>query len=115
MRVLHVGDCSIPEMEMVELMQAVDSHGNIEVFCGVPIKKLSSITELDISGKCLGAEGAFVLASYMMKGGCMQSIDISNNSLRTEGAEYIAWALRTTRSDTAMCFVQLRVTSSELF
>jgi hypothetical protein len=95
MRVLHVGDCSIPDTEMFELVQAVLDHGKIEVLCGVPIELDNSVIELDISGKCKGAEGALVLLRHMEEGrACsLESIDVSNSSLRSQGAELILSAL----------------------
>jgi Ran GTPase-activating protein (RanGAP) involved in mRNA processing and transport len=68
LRSLHVG-CNLitkgPYMKL--LMDVVESHGKIEVFCGVPIAQLKadSITEVDVSLQSLGSEGALVLQKYL--------------------------------------------------
>ena len=48
-------------------MKSIIAMNKFDVLCAVPVKemKANSITELDLSGKSLGTEGALVLATYM--------------------------------------------------
>ena len=76
---LHVGQNSIPE----EQMKAIIKMDKFDVLCAVPVKELKadSLKELDLSGQCLGAEGALVLSTCLHDNGALASLDISNNEL----------------------------------
>ena len=60
---LHLGCNNIPE----EQMKTIIAMDKFDVLCAVPVKELkaNSITELDLSGESLGAEGAIVLFTYI--------------------------------------------------
>jgi hypothetical protein len=60
---LHIGQNEIPE----EQMRAIIAMNKFDVLCAVPVKELkaNSITELDLSGKSLGIEGALVLSTHL--------------------------------------------------
>ena len=87
---LHVGHNSIPE----EQMKSIIAMNKFDVLCAVPVKemKANSITELDLSGKSLGAEGALVLATYM-EDNPMSILNVSKNDLGPEGAKTLAPAM----------------------
>ena len=87
---LHVGHNSIPE----EQMKSIIAMNKFDVLCAVPVKeiKANSITELDLSGKSLGAEGAPVLATYM-EDNPMSILNVSKNDLGPEGAKTLAPAM----------------------
>ena len=88
---LHVGHNSIPE----EQMKSIIAMNKFDVLCAVPVKELkaNSITELDLSGKSLGTEGALVLATYMEDNGTLVNLNISNNSVGPEGAQALVPAM----------------------
>ena len=51
-------------------------------------------TELDLSGKGLGAGCAVLVANEVKNNGALTSLDVSKNKLRAEGAKYIAEAVK---------------------
>jgi hypothetical protein len=61
---LHVGRNKIPEKEMGEIMAIAMRMDSMKILCGVPFKD-KTLTELDVSGKKLGTEGALVVAEYL--------------------------------------------------
>ena len=87
---LHVGQNSIPE----EQMKSIIAMDKFDVLCAVPVKemKANSITELDLSGKSLGVEGALVLATYM-EDNPVSILNVSKNDLGPEGAKTLAPAM----------------------
>ena len=88
---LHVGQNSIPE----EQMRAIIEMDKFDVLCAVPVKELKadSLKELDLSGQCLGAEGALVLSTCLHDNGALASLNLANNKLGPEGAKHLATAL----------------------
>ena len=77
---LHVGGNDIPEKAMREIMTIAAGKENMKVLCEVPFKD-KTITELDVSGKDLGIEGALVVAEYLDGNGALLVLDISQNDL----------------------------------
>jgi hypothetical protein len=77
---LHVGMNSIPEKEMKEIITTTMRKDSMKILCEVPIKD-KTLTELDISGKNLGIEGAFVVAEYLRDNEVLTRLDISKNTL----------------------------------
>jgi hypothetical protein len=88
---LHVGMNHIPEKEMTEIIVLAMGKESMKLLCEVPIKD-KSLTELDVSSKSLGAEGALVVAEYLRDNGAMTSLDVSGNGIggyfRIPGNEY---------------------------
>jgi hypothetical protein len=89
---LHVGSNGIPEIEMCEIMAIAMSKESMQILCEVPFKD-KTITELDLSGKNLGTEGALVVADYFDGNGAMTSLNLAWNKLGVEGAQIIAACL----------------------
>jgi hypothetical protein len=87
---LHVGRNGI----LKEQMRAIIDMDKFDVLCAVPVRELkaNSITELDLSGKSLGTEGALVLSAYL-KDSVLSKLDLSGNELRSEGLSVIAEVL----------------------
>ena len=85
---LHVGQNQIP----VEQMKCIIAMDKFDVLCAVPVKemKANSITELDLSAKSLGPEGALVLSTYLEDNGAMSILDVSKNNFDPEGAKALA-------------------------
>jgi Ran GTPase-activating protein (RanGAP) involved in mRNA processing and transport len=81
---LHVGMNSIPEKEMKEIITITIRKDSMKILCEVPIKD-KTLTELDISGKNLGMEGALVVAEYLRDNGALLILNMSKN--RMKGAE----------------------------
>ncbi len=77
---LHIGSNGIPADKMHEIMAMCHSKPSMKVLCGVPFKD-KTITELDVSGKNLGVEGAVVVSNYIENNGAMTSLNVSNNNL----------------------------------
>jgi hypothetical protein len=65
---------SIPEKEMKEIIAIAMSNASMKVLCEVPIKE-KTLTELDVSSKKLGADGAIVVAACMRDSGALQCTD----------------------------------------
>ena len=77
---------------MKEIIAICESKPTMKVLCEVPFKD-KTITELNLSGKNLGTEGALVVSYYLEDNGAMTSLDVSNNNLGPTGAKHIAVAL----------------------
>jgi Ran GTPase-activating protein (RanGAP) involved in mRNA processing and transport len=90
---LHVGSNGIPEREMRKIMAIAMSKESMKILCEVPFKN-KTITELDVSGKNLGAEGALVIAEYLDGNGAMSKLDISNNAMNASGCKMICEAIQ---------------------
>jgi Ran GTPase-activating protein (RanGAP) involved in mRNA processing and transport len=77
---LHVGKNSIPEKEMREIMAIAMRMDSMKILCEVPFKD-KNLTELDISRKDLGTEGALVVAEHLDGNRALTFLDLSSNSL----------------------------------
>ena len=75
---LHVGMNAIPEKEMKEIIDIAMSKDSMKLLCEVPIKD-KTLTELDVSGKSLGTEGALVVAEYLRDNGAMSKFTFSGD------------------------------------
>jgi hypothetical protein len=89
---LHVGKNNIPEKEMREIMDIAMRMDSVKILCEVPFKD-KTLTELDVSGKDLGMEGALVVAEYLDGNRAMTSLNLASNKLDVEGAKIIAVCL----------------------
>ena len=89
---LHVGNNSIPEKEMREIMAIAMRMDNMKILCEVPFKD-KTLIELDVSEKDLGTEGALVVAGYLDGNRAMASLSLASNGLGVEGAKIIAAVL----------------------
>jgi hypothetical protein len=76
---LHIGRNTIPKKEMREIMAIAMRMDNMKILCEIPFKD-KSLTELDVSGKNLGADGAHVVTEYLDGNGAMTSLSLSNNN-----------------------------------
>jgi Ran GTPase-activating protein (RanGAP) involved in mRNA processing and transport len=65
---------------------------SMKILCEVAVKD-KTLTELDVSGKCLGAEGALVVAEYLDGNRALTRFDVSGNSLCAAGAKALATSL----------------------
>jgi Ran GTPase-activating protein (RanGAP) involved in mRNA processing and transport len=92
LRSLHVGNNTIPEKELREIMGIVMHMDSMKILCEVPFKD-KTLTELDVSGKNLGTEGALVVAEYLDGNGAMTSLNLASNGLGFEGAKIVAAVL----------------------
>ena len=91
---LHVGMNAIPEKEMKEIIVIAMSKDSMKLLCEVPIKD-KALTELDVSGKSLGTEGALVVAEYLRDNGALSSLSLkSNGLLNKESGEALAGVLK---------------------
>jgi hypothetical protein len=79
---LHVGMNSIPQKEMKEIITIAMCMDSMKILCDVPIKD-RALTELDVSGKNLGMEGALVVAEYLRDNGALTSLNLASNGLGT--------------------------------
>jgi hypothetical protein len=66
---------------------------SMKILCEIPFKD-KTITELDVSGKNLGTEGALVVAEYLDGNGAMTSLNLASNGLYAEGTKLLAAALK---------------------
>jgi hypothetical protein len=79
---LHVGMNYIPEKEMKEIITIAMRKDSMKILCEVPIKD-KTLTELDISGKNLGMEGALVVAEYLRNNGAMLKLTFGEKQAGT--------------------------------
>jgi hypothetical protein len=77
---LHVGKNGILEKEMREIMTIAMRMDSMKILCEVPFKD-KTLTELDVSGKNLGTEGALVVAEYLDGNGAMMRLNLSDNCI----------------------------------
>jgi Ran GTPase-activating protein (RanGAP) involved in mRNA processing and transport len=63
---LHIGQNMLSGTREWQ-MRAIIAMDKFDILCAVPVKELkaNSITELDLSGKFIGTEGALVLSTYL--------------------------------------------------
>ena len=90
---LHIGANSIPVDKMKEIIAMCASKPTMKVLCEIPFKD-KTITELDVSGKNLGTEGALVVSYYLENNGALTSLNLASNDLNAEGAEHVAEAIK---------------------
>jgi Leucine-rich repeat (LRR) protein len=90
---LHVGQNNIPKKEMKEIMAIAMRMDSMKTLCEVPFKD-KTLTKLDVSGKNLGMEGAFVVAEYLDGNRAMTSLNLSSNAIGSEGAVHVAEAIK---------------------
>jgi hypothetical protein len=83
---LHVGQNHIPAKEMGKIMTIAMRMDNMKILCEVPIKD-KTLTELDVSGKNLGTEGALVVAGYLDGNGAISSVNLLKNDIGPDQAE----------------------------
>jgi hypothetical protein len=72
---LHVGQNNILAEEMRKTMAVTIHMDNMKILCEVPFKD-KTLTELDVSGKQLGMEGALVVAGYLDSNGALLKISL---------------------------------------
>jgi Ran GTPase-activating protein (RanGAP) involved in mRNA processing and transport len=101
---LHVGKNRIPEKEVRQIMVIAMRMDSMKILCEIPFKD-KTLTELDVSGKDLGMEGALVVTEYLDGNGALTSLNLSSNSLRTEGAKIVAEAIKVTSPNYAIAAV----------
>jgi hypothetical protein len=77
---LHVGKNNIPEKKMREIMAIAMRMDSMKILCEVPFKD-KTLTELDVSGKNLGTEGALVVADYLDGNGALSMLDARKNGI----------------------------------
>jgi Ran GTPase-activating protein (RanGAP) involved in mRNA processing and transport len=82
---LHVGNNDIPEKEMRQIMAIAMHMGSMKILCEIPFKD-KTLTELDVSGKNLGSEGALVVAEYLDDNRALSVLSLKNNGLGTKEA-----------------------------
>jgi hypothetical protein len=82
---LHVGQNNIPENEMREIMAIMAiamRMDSMKILCEIPFKD-KTLTELDVSGKNLGTEGALVVAEYFDGNGAISQFTFSGDVYST--------------------------------
>jgi Leucine-rich repeat (LRR) protein len=92
---LHVGKNNIPDIKMREIIAITMRMESMKILCEVPFKD-KTLTELDISGKNLGMEGALVVAEYLDGNDAITSLNLSDNDIWPGGAKHIATAIKVT-------------------
>jgi hypothetical protein len=83
---LHVGTACIPAAQMARIIAAMRAKESADVLlCGVSMKE-TMLTELDVSGKMLGTEGALVVVDYMQANQGLRTLNLSHNHMATAEA-----------------------------
>ena len=73
------------------LATILKEHATLKSLCGI---NKGNETELDMSGKEMGADGAIMLAPEIVANGALKSLNLASNRLEAEGAKYIAEAIK---------------------
>jgi hypothetical protein len=71
---LHVGQNNIPQKEMREIIAIAMCMDSMKILCEVPFKD-KTLSELNVSGKNLGNERAFVVADYLDGNRALRCVD----------------------------------------
>ena len=80
---LNISANSIPADEMKKIIAIAESMPTMKTLCEVPFKD-KTITELDLSGKNLSADGAIVVSHYIRDNGAMKKLTISGDDADSE-------------------------------
>jgi hypothetical protein len=99
---LHVGQNHILAKEMSKIMTIAMRMDNMKILCEVPIKD-KTLTELDISGKNLGTEGALVVAGYLDGNGAISSVNLLKNNIGVEQARALVTILKEHSTLKSLC------------
>jgi hypothetical protein len=112
---LHVGENHIPEKKMREIMAVAMHMDNMKILCEIPFKD-KTVTDLDVSGKKLGTEGALVVAEYL--DGAMTNLDMSDNDFfATEAGKALGdmLAVNTVLKELDLSNCNMRIESTKAF
>jgi hypothetical protein len=90
---LHVGKNNIPEKELREIIAIAMRMDSMKILCEIPFKD-KTITELDVSGKKLGTEGALVVAEYLDGNEAISSANLLLNDIGVHQAKALASILK---------------------
>jgi hypothetical protein len=80
----------IPMEQVKALAFILKDHPTLKSLCG----NSGEETELDMSGKQIGAEGAVMLAPEIAGNGALTSLDLSSNNLGAQGGKIFAEAIK---------------------
>jgi Leucine-rich repeat (LRR) protein len=94
---LHVGGNRIPEKEMRKIMTIA-----MKILCEIPFKD-KTLTELDVSGKNLGMEGALVIAEYLDGNRAISSVNILKNHIPVEQAKELVAIMQSKEKLATLC------------
>ena len=72
----------IPAEEMKKIIAIAESIPTMKTLCEVPFQD-KTITELDLSGKNLGADGAMVVSHYIHNNGALATITLGDKQAVT--------------------------------
>ena len=72
------------------LVAILKKHATLKSLCG----NKGDETELDMSGKKMGADGAIMLAPEIVANGALTSVNLASNSIGAEGAKHVAEAIK---------------------
>jgi hypothetical protein len=99
---LHVGRNSIPKKEMREIIAIAMRMDSMQILCEVPFKD-KTLTELDVSGKYLGMEGALVVIEYLDGNGIISSVNLLKNAIPVEQAQELVKIMQSKEKLITLC------------
>ena len=77
---LNISGNQIPRETMNDIIPLCKDSPKMQVLCGVPFNNMSE-THLDVSGKHLDVEGAFVVIDYLQANDHLTELNASNNDM----------------------------------
>jgi hypothetical protein len=80
------------------LVSILKEHPSLKSLCG----HKGDETELNMSGKRIGVEGAIMFAPEIIDNGAMTSLNLASNELGAEGAKTVAAAIKVTQCTPAI-------------
>jgi hypothetical protein len=110
---LHVGQSNIPENEMREIMAIAMRMDSMKILCEIPFKD-KTLTELDVSGKNLGTEGALVVAEYFDGNGALSITNVMGNSIGKEMFSKLQEIMRSKPNLISLCGIADDATEVDL-
>jgi hypothetical protein len=99
---LHVGQNGIPEKQMGEIIAIAMGMDSVKILCEVPFKD-KTLSDVDVSRKNLGTEGALVIAEYLDGNGALSSANLLGNSISVEQAQELVVIMQAKENLTTLC------------
>jgi hypothetical protein len=99
---LHVGRNKIPQKEMRKIIAIAMRMDSMKILCEIPFKD-KTLSELDVSGKNLGTEGALVITEYLDGNEAISSVNLILNYIPVEQAQELVKIMQSKEKLVTLC------------
>eukprot|EP00935_MAST-01C_sp_MAST-1C-sp1_P001408 g1408.t1 len=107
---VNILDNNIGTEQAQKLVAVLKEHPTLKSLCG----NKGDETELDMSGKNMGADGAIMLAPEIVANEALTSLNLVRNNLHAEGAKHIAEAIKVNVSNTKGALMSLNIGNNNI-